>query len=743
MSRLRPGALVPGMAVVEAVLVLGTAAAGALVYREFFATPGYLLALGPACLVGGLTAVPSRRAWTTPVLAAAGLAVVMVFGVFRGAGSEVLDGMRGSWNRLLAVVVPADPWGELLVVPTLVMWAVAFTSVALALRTRTVLAPLAPSLAGFLFAVFVVGNQAGGHAIATVVFLAAALALIAVRTQRSAGTGAGTVRTERRSPRSAGAFGVAGLMIAAAALLGVVGGQSQPIVSGLHRFDVRDLLAPPVTSTDTLTPLARLKSQLNDQPARELFTVRLDVESYTQVDRIRTAALDVFDGTTWTSEDTYRVAGSHLTGDAALTRGKQVKAHIELQGLAGPHLPVIGWPSRLEASGGNRGLLGFDPNSGVLISTAPKLQGLSYDVTGEIGVRDEGLAQATATPGRSRSLPDGLPESVRVMAADLVDRTAYERLVAVENSLRGLPLDPDGPPGHSYAAIGRLLSGSNDLGGYAEQHAAAFTVIARSMGFPARVAVGYRLRDYQGDAFQVSTNDAHAWPEVHFAGYGWVAFEPTNSEHTPSPNQKAEAPEVVRPQPAPPTTAPTTAPAAESRRAEAVDGQKFSWDDVRDSTVPVVFAALLPVLLVCGFVAIAKTHRRRRRRQHPDPAARVLGAWQEQLDRLTERGITSPVSLTFHEVARHVRGVLGDAAEVIETTAELATTATYAPDCLDESDADEAWRLVARLHTLLHRRRVSAARLRAVLDPRPLWTFWSTARQRRQAGERLEVGRYR
>ena len=129
MSRLKLSAFAPGTAVVEVTLALAASAAGALVYHEFFATPGYLLTLGLACLVGGVTAVPSRRAWTTPVLAVAGLALVLVFGVFRGAGSEVLDGTRGSWNRLLAVVVPADPWGELLVVPTLVMWAAAFTSV--------------------------------------------------------------------------------------------------------------------------------------------------------------------------------------------------------------------------------------------------------------------------------------------------------------------------------------------------------------------------------------------------------------------------------------------------------------------------------------------------------------------------------------------------------------------------------------------------------------------------------------
>ncbi|MGW6935330.1 transglutaminase TgpA family protein [Lentzea sp. NPDC054927] len=741
MSR-RWRALAPSPALVEVTLALVASAAGALVYHDFFATPGYLPTLGLACLVGGVSAVPGhRRAWATPVLAVAGLALVMVFGVFRGASSEVLDGMRGSWNRLLAVVVPADPWGELLVVPTLVMWAAAFTSVVLVLRTRNVPTPVVPPLAGFLFALFVVGNQAGGHAIATVVFLAAALALIALRAYRAIGTG--TVQVEWQSSRSAGALAAVGLMVAASALIGVVGGHVQPVVSGEHRFDVRDVLAPPVTNTDTLTPLALLKSQLGDEPARELFTVRLDLDAFTQVDRIRTAALDVFDGTTWTSEDTYRIAGSHLTGDPALTLGKQVKAHIELKDLAGPHLPVIGWPSRLEATGGNRGMLGFDPNSGVLVSTAPKLQGLSYDVTGEVSVRDEGLALAATTPGPSKPLPDGMPQAVRDIVTSPSTFTGYNRLVDLENFFRTLSLRLDGPPGHSYAAIARLLTDGDDGRGYAEQHAAAFTLVARAMGFPARVAVGYRLRDFRGGAFQVSTADAHAWSEVHFVGYGWVTFEPSGSEYAGTPTQPAEAPRVVPPQPAPPATAPTEVPPAASRLSETTDGQGFGWDSVRDGTVLIAAAAVLLVLVLCGFVVIAKAHRRRRRRQDPFLAARVLGAWQEQVDRLTERGVTPPVSLTFHEVAQHVRGALGDAAALIEASADLATTAVYAPECLDESDAAEAWRLVAALRDRLHPRRVSAARLRAAMDPRPLWTVWVTARQRRQAGESLEVGRYR
>jgi hypothetical protein len=175
-----------------------------------------------------------------------------------------------------------------------------------------------------------------------------------------------------------------------------------------------------------------------------------------------------------------------------------------------------------------------------------------------------------------------------------------------------------------------------------------------------------------------------------------------------------------------------------------VTGERgLGWYEVRRATLVLVPAAVLIGLLAAVAVAIIKAVRRNRRRRAPDPAGQVLGAWREQLDRLAERGISPPVSLTFHEAAAHVRERLGDVAEPVEATAELATTAIYAPERLGRAEADEAWELVTRLNTGLHPRRLSPARLRAAVDPRPLWTEWGTARRRRQAGENLEMGRYR
>jgi hypothetical protein len=262
-------------------------------------------------------------------------------------------------------------------------------------------------------------------------------------------------------------------------------------------------------------------------------------------------------------------------------------------------------------------------------------------------------------------------------------------------------------------------------------------------GFPARVAVGYRLRNYQGGVFQVTTADAHAWSEVHFAGYGWIGYDPGSPGDPATGNPPPAAPLVVPPQPSPSPTTPALAPPAQSQPADAPGQRWFHWGNVLNGSFVLVPSMVLLVLLTGGLVVIGKARRRGQRRRAPGHAARVLGAWHEQLDRLTERGISPPVSLTFHEVAQHVRGSLGDAAGPISATAELATTAIYAPEHLDGQDADRAWELVAQLNAELYPGRLSAARLRAALDPRPLWTSWSVARRRRLAGESLEMGRYR
>ncbi|HUB43132.1 MAG TPA: DUF3488 and transglutaminase-like domain-containing protein [Streptosporangiaceae bacterium] len=66
--------------------------------------------------------------------------------------------------------------------------------------------------------------------------------------------------------------------------------------------------------------------------------------------------------------------------------------------------------------------------------------------------------------------------------------------------------------------------------GFCVQFAQAFAILARVLGIPARIAIGYTGGTQEaGQTWQVTTADAHAWPELYFYGYGWLRFEPTPS----------------------------------------------------------------------------------------------------------------------------------------------------------------------------------------------------------------------
>ncbi len=68
--------------------------------------------------------------------------------------------------------------------------------------------------------------------------------------------------------------------------------------------------------------------------------------------------------------------------------------------------------------------------------------------------------------------------------------------------------------------------------GFCNYYASAEVVMLRSVGIPARLAVGFAegLYDSESRTYSVRSLDTHAWPEVYFPGIGWVEFEPTGNQ---------------------------------------------------------------------------------------------------------------------------------------------------------------------------------------------------------------------
>lgn len=181
-------------------------------------------------------------------------------------------------------------------------------------------------------------------------------------------------------------------------------------------------------------------------------------------------------------------------------------------------------------------------------------------------LRDAGSRYPDWVAERYLSLPETItPRTVALTESiTAASSTRYDQARAIEQYLRDtiaydetVDEPPDGEDIVDYLLFERQR-------GYCEYSATAMTVMLRSIGIPARVAVGYYPGDYdQGQGgYLYLQNNAHAWTEAFFPSYGWIPFEPTSSRPLiesgtgaapdetltePSPIAEPETPEPATP----------------------------------------------------------------------------------------------------------------------------------------------------------------------------------------------------
>ena len=150
---------------------------------------------------------------------------------------------------------------------------------------------------------------------------------------------------------------------------------------------------------------------------------------------------------------------------------------------------------------------------------------------------------------RYLQLPPDLPQRVNDLAARVVGgvHTPYDKASAVESYLRSnypynLRVDP---PPFNADGVDHFLFTLRE--GYSEYFGSTMAVMLRTVGVPARLAVGYTTGDEIGeeDLFSVTDSHSHAWVEVYFPDFGWIPFEPTPGKSLPGVYQPgAERPEA-------------------------------------------------------------------------------------------------------------------------------------------------------------------------------------------------------
>jgi transglutaminase-like putative cysteine protease len=160
----------------------------------------------------------------------------------------------------------------------------------------------------------------------------------------------------------------------------------------------------------------------------------------------------------------------------------------------------------------------YDPADPARLAKLPQVYG-SQDLSRYL--------QLPEMPARDRAL------SARITAGMT---KPYEKLEAIQAELsRRCSYDLEAPfQPNNQDAVDFFLFDSK--AGSCDQFASAFVVLARLNGIPARLVTGYASGDYNPFTgyYEILAEHAHAWAEVYFPSYGWVAFDPTPGSEMPA-----------------------------------------------------------------------------------------------------------------------------------------------------------------------------------------------------------------
>ncbi|GAB3898960.1 hypothetical protein GCM10029964_084210 [Kibdelosporangium lantanae] len=432
-----------------------------------------------------------------------------------GRSLSLLDTLTGTVPRLLTAPRPA-PATPMLLTPGVLLVVVVSLVAVLGVRGRSLLAPAVGGAALYTAAALLTAGQADPHGLV-------ALALVAL-------IGLGWVVVDRsgnaRRIHLVPPIALLAVLAGAAVVVGVI-----PVANS---FEPRKLVKPPVTDLTVASPLPHLAAWANAGGA-ELFRVRGPEVP------LRLVALADYTGATWRAASLYGPVGAVPPPDLPDgTKTSTTDLEITVNGLVGTWLPTAGRTTATSADAV------VDPDSGSLAMPAGVTPGLHYTVKSTVDdPGDDVLRTATVPSGTTArrylalpELPYSLAEYARRTVANA--RTPFEQAVAIEEVVRnGRRAVVDAPVGSSYARLETFLFGTGGPAGAnvgtAEQFASAFAVLARAVGLPTRVVVGFRPVSAGPDGIAtVLGRDATAWPEVYFDRWGWVAFDPVSGNESGS-----------------------------------------------------------------------------------------------------------------------------------------------------------------------------------------------------------------
>jgi hypothetical protein len=270
-----------------------------------------------------------------------------------------------------------------------------------------------------------------------------------------------------------------------------------------------------------------------------------------------------------------------------------------------------------------------------------------------------------------------LPRSYAPRVSDLAhvlgdnQPNEYAKALAIEAFLRNLPYSYEVQPLPSNGdAVEQFLFDMRQ--GYCTYYASSMAVLARSLGIPARVAIGYATGEYDtaGRFYVVHEADAHAWPELYIGGQ-WLPFEPTPIRPLPARSSSTTAPV--------PETAPETA------------------EQPRDTSGPLLWVAVLALVALLTGAGIWRGRAR--------PARALALEVQQQLERQGARaGVPWPTGATLNEYGQLLEPKTSSETRALHEVVDLVGQARYSGQPLGGEEERRLRNAAERVWARLSRR---------------------------------------
>ncbi|MFB2555931.1 transglutaminase TgpA family protein [Herbiconiux liangxiaofengii] len=341
-------------------------------------------------------------------------------------------------------------------------------------------------------------------------------------------------------------------------------------------------------------------------------------------------------------------------------------------------------------------------------------QGINYTATSlAVAPTAEQLAAAGETVPDSLSgylgLPAGLPPVIAELAATVTAGavTNYDRAVSLQEYFRSgefrYSLSAPASDGYDGSNADMIAAFLDQKEGYCVHFSAAMAVMARTLGIPSRIAVGYapgQTADSTADGepvYEVYTDQLHAWPELYFEGIGWLPFEPTPGLNITPPDYSlpdyAQQSATGSAAPAPSSTSTATNSAGPERGdvGASASAEQQVLAQVRGWSIFAGILVVAAVVVLAPFLARRFVRRRRIRRLATDPLPGTL-AWLELEDTLDDHRLQRSAGDTMSDVERRLTAENMVPADAIERLRLVVEFEQYAPP---GSAGDETRRRIA------------------------------------------------